>query len=153
MSPSARALGYIRLASAWGLAASLVTAGATAGVGCLPKPAGVGREASSPLVGESLASPAHGTPPGRAAGDEARDPQDVPEGNDDHDAHPDSPGFGASPREAEGDQRVRGRVPTASRYAALDRAACESELARRSISFDRVVEARGVLAPVRLTGK
>lgn len=40
----------------------------------------------------------------------------------------------------------------ASRYARLDRAACEAELGRRAIAFSRVDEARGVLAPVRLSG-
>jgi hypothetical protein len=40
----------------------------------------------------------------------------------------------------------------AARYAALDRATCESELRLRHISFERVAEARGVLAPVRLSG-
>lgn len=43
-------------------------------------------------------------------------------------------------------------VPVASRHAALDRAACEAELGRRHISYDRVAEARGVVAPLRLTG-
>jgi hypothetical protein len=40
----------------------------------------------------------------------------------------------------------------AFRYAQLDRAECEAELARRAIPFTRVEEARGVLAPVRLAG-
>ena len=40
----------------------------------------------------------------------------------------------------------------ASRYAALDRPSCEAELGRRGIAFDRVPEARGVVAPLRLTG-
>jgi hypothetical protein len=40
----------------------------------------------------------------------------------------------------------------AERYGQLDRAACESELARRGVPFSRVDEARGVLAPVRLNG-
>jgi len=40
----------------------------------------------------------------------------------------------------------------AKRYAQLDRSGCEAELARRSIAFSRVDEARGVLAPVRLAG-
>jgi len=40
----------------------------------------------------------------------------------------------------------------AERYSRLDRAGCEDELARRGIPFSRVDEARGVLAPVRLTG-
>jgi hypothetical protein len=43
-------------------------------------------------------------------------------------------------------------VTPAVRYASLDRARCEAELTRRGISFSRVSEARGVLAPVRLTG-
>jgi hypothetical protein len=42
--------------------------------------------------------------------------------------------------------------PPATRYARLDRAACEVELGRRSVPFATVDEARGVLAPVRLTG-
>jgi hypothetical protein len=40
----------------------------------------------------------------------------------------------------------------ASRYARLDRTACEAELGRRGIAFADVSEARGVLAPVRLAG-
>jgi len=42
--------------------------------------------------------------------------------------------------------------PPAQRYARLDRVACEAELGRRGIPFERVDEARGVLAPVRLEG-
>lgn len=42
--------------------------------------------------------------------------------------------------------------PPASRYAALDKAACEAELAQRKIAFERVDTARGVIAPVRLAG-
>ncbi len=42
--------------------------------------------------------------------------------------------------------------PPASRYAALDKAACEAELVKRRIAFDRVDSARGVIAPVRLSG-
>jgi hypothetical protein len=40
----------------------------------------------------------------------------------------------------------------AQRYGRLGREACEAELRGRGISFARVDEARGVLAPVRLTG-
>jgi hypothetical protein len=43
------------------------------------------------------------------------------------------------------------QVP-ATRYALLDRDGCEAELGRRSVPFTRVDQARGVLAPVRLTG-
>ncbi len=37
-------------------------------------------------------------------------------------------------------------------YGALDRDACEAELGKRGVPFTRVDDARGVLAPVRLTG-
>ncbi len=37
-------------------------------------------------------------------------------------------------------------------YAALDRASCEAKLTERNISFQSVDTARGVLAPIRLTG-
>ncbi len=40
----------------------------------------------------------------------------------------------------------------AARYGKLDRASCEAELHHRHIAFASVPEARGVLAPVRLTG-
>lgn len=42
--------------------------------------------------------------------------------------------------------------PAAAKYAALDRAACEAELDRRKIGYERVGEAKGVIAPLRLTG-
>ncbi|HVJ92089.1 MAG TPA: extensin family protein [Labilithrix sp.] len=47
---------------------------------------------------------------------------------------------------------AHGNLPVASRYARLDRASCEAELGRRHISYERVPEARGVIAPLRLTG-
>src|SRR5262245_34258345 len=40
----------------------------------------------------------------------------------------------------------------AVRYARLDRASAATELGRRGVSFSSVASARGVLAPVRLTG-
>jgi hypothetical protein len=40
----------------------------------------------------------------------------------------------------------------AMRYASLDRITCEAELGRRHIAFERVGEARGVIAPLRLKG-
>jgi hypothetical protein len=43
-------------------------------------------------------------------------------------------------------------LAAATRYAALDRSSCEAELDRRSIAFERVEEARGVVAPLRLRG-
>jgi hypothetical protein len=54
--------------------------------------------------------------------------------------------------------RTRGSVepPTldtpAARYAAMDAPACEAALAERGVPFSPVDRARGVLAPVRLTG-
>jgi hypothetical protein len=42
--------------------------------------------------------------------------------------------------------------PVASRYAALGKGACEAELGKRQIAFEPVVEARGVVAPLRLRG-
>jgi len=45
-----------------------------------------------------------------------------------------------------------GAAAPASRYAALDRASCEAELGKRSIAFERVAEAKGVIAPLRLKG-
>ena len=44
------------------------------------------------------------------------------------------------------------RAAPAVHYGSLDRATCEGELVRRNIPFTPVAEARGVLAPVRLTG-
>lgn len=40
----------------------------------------------------------------------------------------------------------------AIRYSKLDRTECEAELTKRSVPFKSEAEARGVLAPVRLTG-
>jgi hypothetical protein len=40
----------------------------------------------------------------------------------------------------------------ANQYAKLDRTACEAELTKRGISFKSETAAKGVLAPVRLTG-
>ncbi len=45
----------------------------------------------------------------------------------------------------------RGTTP-AERYAKLERFECQAELTRRKVPFRVVTEARGVLAPVRLTG-
>jgi len=42
--------------------------------------------------------------------------------------------------------------PPASRYAALDKPACEAELAKRKIAYTQVDTARGVIAPIRLDG-
>jgi hypothetical protein len=45
-----------------------------------------------------------------------------------------------------------GTQSPALRYGGLDRAQCEAELTKRQVPFTSVATARGVLAPVRLTG-
>jgi hypothetical protein len=59
-----------------------------------------------------------------------------------------------APREpSEASERVPVAPPVpAGPYGALDRGTCEAELGRRGVPFDRVDEARGVRAPIRLTG-
>ena len=47
---------------------------------------------------------------------------------------------------------VHGGAPLATRYASLDRGQCEAELGKRHIAYERVGEARGVIAPLRLKG-
>jgi hypothetical protein len=47
---------------------------------------------------------------------------------------------------------VQADTAPAIRYGAMDLATCEVELGRRGVPFAPVDEARGVLAPVRLTG-
>jgi hypothetical protein len=61
-------------------------------------------------------------------------------------AHPSDAGFVLPPH------AVDVESAPAVLYGALDREACLSELGRRGIPFTAVDEARGVLAPVRLTG-
>ena len=45
-----------------------------------------------------------------------------------------------------------GGTPPANNYAKLDKTACEAELVSRGIAFKSEASAKGVLAPVRLTG-
>jgi hypothetical protein len=65
-------------------------------------------------------------------------------------AAPLSPTAGRA-REAAAAQPDPAAAP-AVRYGRLDRTSCEAELGRRQIRFSRVDSARGVLAPVRITG-
>lgn len=58
---------------------------------------------------------------------------------------------GATPAPASYAPQSDGIAP-AIRYASLDKASCEAELVRRRIPFEPVASARGVVAPVRLTG-
>jgi len=69
----------------------------------------------------------------------------------DHDELPPLPNPDAPPPSAP--SAAAAALPTASRYASMDRATCEGELARRNAPFERVAsETRGVIAPVRVTG-
>ncbi|HEY8039624.1 MAG TPA: hypothetical protein VIF15_07510, partial [Polyangiaceae bacterium] len=61
-------------------------------------------------------------------------------------------GFGAPPMVFDPPPVPDAEHSPAFRYARLDRGTCQAELLRRHVPFARVDEARGVLAPVRLTG-
>lgn len=74
-------------------------------------------------------------------------PSGLPEGADE-----DLPPLPAPEPSEQAAAPARGSLPPASRYASLDRATCEAELRRRGVPFSRVEEARGVVAPVRLSG-
>lgn len=125
------------------LALGLVAALAVAQTGCaglLRRPHGIASEgienvAEAPLP--RLPGPEHGRP--EAA------PEPAATTPDPHDAHEDVDPAG------DGMPVAPGTAP-AVRYAAMDKATCEDELARRGASFDRVDEARGVVAPIRLRG-
>ncbi len=75
------------------------------------------------------------------------EPDLLPAGDDVGDDTPDTPREPPLSLDRDHDS-----VATASRYAALDRASCEAELNRRRIPYERVPEARGVIAPLRLKG-
>ncbi|HSO37260.1 MAG TPA: extensin family protein [Labilithrix sp.] len=105
-----------------------------------------GKAAASPPAEPPSARPGPATSAGPSAGpsaDEGEDelpqlpPPDAPEG---------ATGINTVPASASG------ATAPASRYAALDRSSCEAELGKRSIAYERVGEARGVIAPLRLKG-
>jgi hypothetical protein len=100
---------------------------------------------------ELESSPARAEGGGRLAGSEATttegEPDLLPPASTDDEPSDPPPGEGLPPAPS-----LDRNLPIASRYAGLDRASCEAELQRRHISFERVGEARGVVAPLRLTG-
>jgi hypothetical protein len=111
----------------------------------------LGAPARSPASSASAPGEAAGSPnptvDGARSG--ASEPEAVDDAASDNDDEPDLiPGSEAPDDTAPSDDRI----PIASRYASLDRRSCEAELGRRNISFERVPEARGVVAPLRLTG-
>jgi hypothetical protein len=76
----------------------------------------------------------------------------------DDDPTDDTPGEGPNhkqpslDRSSSSSSSSSGTPAIASRYAGMDRQSCEGELAKRHIAFERVGEARGVIAPLRLKG-
>ena len=103
-------------------------------VGCAPAARAKGAHSPSP----PQPPPAHAEAPGLPAETEV-DGELPPLPPPDEQPVPMSPGMAST-------------APPAARYASLDRAQCEAELGRRKIGFDRVDEARGVVAPLRLKG-
>jgi hypothetical protein len=90
-------------------------------------------------------APARTTP---TVADTSASPEDVHDHDDEPDLDP-----ATTPADGMTDVATFGPTPPpASRYAALDQAACETELKKRTIAFKRVDTARGVVAPVRLDG-
>lgn len=84
--------------------------------------------------------------PGASMDDADHDHDDQSEPNDP------APDSGELPGAASPTPASHAGMPVASKYASLDRASCEAELGKRRIGFDRVGEARGVIAPLRLKG-
>jgi hypothetical protein len=76
------------------------------------------------------------------------EPDLLPSASADDEPSDSTPGEGPPPTPS----LDRSGMAAASRYAGLDRTSCEAELQRRHIPFERVGEARGVVAPLRLTG-
>lgn len=73
--------------------------------------------------------------------------------NDEEHPSDETPGEGPSQQRPTFDSSSSSsKKATASRYAGLDRQTCEAELTKRHIAFERVGEARGVIAPLRLKG-
>jgi hypothetical protein len=58
----------------------------------------------------------------------------------------------AAPGQGRGPVETSSAETPAVRYAALDAESCEAALAQRAVPFQPVEKARGVLAPLRLTG-
>jgi hypothetical protein len=116
------------------------------------RPSSLSTAPAAPLAGSTTAAA-----PDRALSSAAEEhpaadtdhpgPPDLGTGADDEHSDP-TPGESLAPPPT----LEHGGVPIASRYAGLDRSRCEAELAARHIPHERVGEARGVLAPLRLTG-
>jgi hypothetical protein len=116
--------------------------------------------------GPGLSVRTHGTLPIRSTGSGSGNPGPISpgpssavaapdEGHDHDDELPQLPAAASLDDEPEHEgpapASLHGGGP-AMRYASLDRGACEAELGKRHIAFERVGEARGVIAPLRLKG-
>lgn len=129
------------------LGAVVALASSAGATGCHPRTTAAQAPTPRPSSANGSVDPTQqGTPDAaraEAPGDETSDPLAKDEGEDhDVDLEP----------EAESMPPGLAALAPASRYAALDRDACEAELATRKILHDRVGEARGVVAPLRLRG-
>lgn len=128
----------------FGFTAVLVLAGALAGCAWRDaRPRDVSTHAPGPAP--AVVSGLGGGPTTVAIDDEADRDRERDHDHDDEAPTPD-PSSALLPAST----GTHGPAP-AMHYAALDRATCEAELGRRKIGFDRVGEARGVVAPVRIT--
>jgi hypothetical protein len=109
--------------------------------------------------GAGLSVRPHGTVPIRSTGSGsgtsiASGTTASTEPSEHQDELPELPPAASMDDEPEGDEpspALSSSAP-AMRYAKLDRGACEAELGKRHIAFERVGEARGVVAPLRLKG-
>jgi hypothetical protein len=136
-------------------ASILVAALAAVGLGCGP---GFTVRGHGPVpIAATGAGPGEGANAGSAAADREPGASDLLDHDHDDElpALPSSDGSdgpGASSGLNPTPVSAPSGTPAASRYASLDRASCEAELGRRRIAFERVDEARGVVAPLRLKG-
>jgi hypothetical protein len=117
-------------------------------MGCGPGLAVRGRGAE-PIArsggGVSSADPSTTTSPGGGA-------NDAPEHDDELPALPPAAVMEDPSEVGPEPTSLHGPAPLATRYASLDREQCEAELGKRHIGYERVGEARGVIAPLRLKG-
>lgn len=113
--------------------------------GMSPAPIGTTGPGAGPGAGAAAAEAKPWLGPGVALPDEADHEHD-----DEPPALPSEGGRDGEP--ADPTPVSHAGMPVATKYASLDRGTCEAELGKRHIGFERVGEARGVIAPLRLKG-
>jgi hypothetical protein len=138
---------HVRCRTRAALASAMLAASALLALGCgggLQRVALASEGVDAPGRGPLPALPSPSSPADTARPAESSEaPGETPADPDP--AHETDPAEGISLPSAPG-------TAAALRYAALDRATCEAELAARGASFERVESARGVVAPIRLRG-